>query len=349
MEHLNPIDKSVKEAVSAYLSAHPEAFGGLGRHRFTAIGGLQPTSISPVAHAVGWMQGEFMGQYLAPDIIGGRNQQLVWMEFGEDALVAGDDLVAFNGPVKPVDVGTQLHTENVLTHGRSTSIDSAEARIAAAAGINLVQIKSAQPKRLVELGKEIAIASFFQNTASYESASHYEVLSGADQFDHDDSDAIAKIRQYLKVVGDACGKRPNRIGFGDDAFEALAWNKKLLALLKEANTLGNGIPVVAQVVSLLLNAEVYISGAIYKPAAGAATTKVWRDGVHMVYAGESRDPAMEEPKFAMTAVSPDFPKVIPMVSQKGLEGGQEIRYGDCYKTYSCWKKAGAALFDATSA
>ena len=30
-----------------------------------------------------------------------------------------------------VDVGTQLHTENVLTHGRSTSIDSAEARIAA--------------------------------------------------------------------------------------------------------------------------------------------------------------------------------------------------------------------------
>ena len=68
-----------------------------------------------------------------------------------------------------------------------------------------------------------------------------------------------------------------------------------------------------------------------------------------LYAGESRDPAMEEPKFAMTAVSPDFPKVIPMVSQKGLEGGQEIRYGDCYKTYSCWKKAGAALFDATSA
>lgn len=342
MEHLNPIDKSVKEAVDAYLSSHPGAFGG---HRFTAISGLQPTSASPVAHSVGWLQSEFIGQYLAPDIIGGRNQQLVWMEFGEDALVAGNDLVAFNGPVQPVDVGTQLHTENVLTHGRSTSIDAAEARIAAAAGINLVQIKSAQPKRLVELGKEIATATFFQTLANYESAAHYETLSGADQFDHDDSDAIAKMRQYMKVVGDACGKRPNRIGFGDDAFEALAWNKKLLALLKEANTLGNGIPVVAQVVAILLNAEVYISGAIYKPAAGAATQKVWGDGAHMVYAGE---PSMESPKFAMTAISPDFPKVIPMVSQKGLEGGQEIRYGDCYKTYSCWKKAGAALLDCVS-
>ncbi len=345
MENLNPIDKSVREAVAAFLSSHPDAFGGLGRHRFTAIGGLQPTSASPVAHAVGWMQGEFMGQYLAPDILAGRNQQLVWMEFGEDALVAGDDLVAFNGPVKPVDAGNQLHTETVLTHGRKTSIDAGEARIAAAAGINLVQIKSAQPKRHVDLGKEIATATFFQTTSNYESASHYETLSGADQFNHDDSDAIAKIRQYLKVVGDACGKRPNRIGFGDDAFDALAWNKKLLALLKEANTLGNGIPVVAQIVSLLLNAEVYISGAIYKPSAGAATQKVWGDNVHAVYVGESRDPAMEEPKFAMTAISPDFPKVIPMTSQAGLEGGHEIRYGDCYKTYSCWKKAGAALFD----
>ena len=53
MENLNPIDKSVREAVSAYLSAHPEAFGGFGKHRLTAIGGLQPTSPSPIAHAVG--------------------------------------------------------------------------------------------------------------------------------------------------------------------------------------------------------------------------------------------------------------------------------------------------------
>lgn len=339
MENLNPIDKSVREAVAAFLSSHPDAFGG---HRFTAIGGLQPSSSSPVSHSVGWLQSEFMGQYLAPDIVGGRNQQLVWMEFGEDALVAGDDIIAFNGPVKPVDIGTQLHTETVLTHGRSTSIDAGEARIAAAAGINLVAIKSAQPKRLVELGKEISIATFFQTVGNYESASHYETLSGTDQFNHDDCDAIAKIRQYMRVVGDACGKRPNRIGFSDGAMEALAWNKKLLELLKQANTLGNGIPVVAQVVALLLNAEVYVSGAIYRSAPGAATTKVWGDGVHMVYAGE---PSMESPKFAMTAISPDFPKVIPMVSQRGLEGGQEIRYGDCYKTYSCWKKAGAALFD----
>jgi hypothetical protein len=350
MEHLNPIDKSVREAVSAYLSAHPEAFGGFGKHRLTAIGGLQPTSTSPIAHGVGWMQGEFMGDFLAPEILSGINQELIWREFGDDALVAGNDLVAFNGPVRLVDVDQQLHKEVVLTHALGVPIDIAEARIAAAGGSNLVESKAETPKAGVELGREVAAAAFFKSTGNYDSASHYEVLSGTDQFDHDDSDPIKKIRQYMSVVENACGKRPNRVGFGSDAMEALAWNKKLLDLLKQANTLGNGIPVVAQVIALLVGAEVAVSGAIYKAAPGAPTLKVWGDNVFMVYAGKtSGEPKLGDPKFAMTAASPSFPKIIHMVSQKGFEGGQEIRFGDCYKTYACWKKAGAALFDVASA
>lgn len=342
MENLNPIDKSVKEAVDRYLESNPGAFGG---HRFTAIGGLQPTAGGPVAQQVGWLQSQFIGQYMAPDVIGGRNQQLVWMEFGDDALVAGDDVVGFNGDVKPVDAATTLHTEAVLTHGRSTLIDVGEARIAAAAGINLVQIKSAQPKRLVELGKEIAIAAFFKDTGNYASASHYTTLSGTDQFNHDDCDAIKILRQYMLQVSGACGQRPNRIGIGTDAMESLCWNKKLLELLSKANTLGNGIPVVAQTIAYLLQAEVYVGDAIFRAAAGAASERVWGDNVFMAYVG---DAGMENPKFAATAVSPDFPKVIPMTSNKGLEGGQKINYGDCYKTYSCWKTAGAAIFDCTA-
>jgi hypothetical protein len=340
---LNPISKDVKEAVDAYFAKNPEA---LSDYRMTAIGSLQPTAGTIIPGGVGWIQGAFMGDFLAPDVIGGRDQRLVWIEYGDDALVVGDDLVAPDGPVLPVDAGMTLHAEETQTHGRSASIDAGQARMAAAVGLNLVEVKSAMPQRLVELGKEKATADFFLDTGNYAGSTQYQSLSGTDLFTDSSSNPIAKLRQLAVIVRGLCGTRPNRIGFGYEAMEALSWNESILNLLKLANTLGNGIPVTAQVVALLLNMDVAVGEAVYRTRKGGPSASVWGDNAFMVYVGGK---GLADPKFAMTAVSPDFPKVIPMVSQKGLEGGQEIRYGDCYKTFSCWKTAGAALFDCTGA
>ncbi len=339
MSKLNPIEKEVREVVARYFEAHPEKAQDF---RFTAIGSLQPTAPTIAPGGVGWIQAPFIGQYLAPDIQGGRDQRLVWVEYGDDSLVVDDDIVAPDGPVKPVDSGMTLHTEDILVHGRSASIDAGQARMAAAMGLNLVEVKSAMPRKLVELGKEKATADFFKTVGNYESSLHYETLGGTDAFNDQNSDPIAKLRSYATVVRNACGARPNRVGFGYSAMDALSWNKSILDLLKTANTLGNGIPVTAQVVAILLNMDVVVGEAIYRDRSGGTTQDVWGDNAYMVYVGGEQ---LSDPKFAMTAVSPDFPKVIPMTSQKGLEGGQEIRFGDCYKTYSCWKRAGAALFD----
>lgn len=342
MENLQPIDKSVREAVDRYLEKNPSAFGG---HRFTAIGSLQPTAPTVISGGVGWVQAPMIGKYLAPDVVGGRDNRLVWMEFGDDALVVPDDQIAPNGPVLPVDASMQLHTETVNPHGRKTTIGIEEARIAAANGINLAAIKSEAPRRLVELRKEVETATFFKTVGNYASASHYETLGGTDQFTHDDSEPIAKFRAYISVVRAACGARPNVLGIGYSAMEALSWNKSLRDLLKQANTLGNGIPVTAQVMAILLNLNVVVGETIYREAAGGSTLDVWGDNSFLVYVGGQN---LVDPKFAQTGVSPDYPKVVPMQSQAGLEGGQEIRYGDCYKTFSCWKTAAAALFDCVA-
>lgn len=345
MEQLNPVEKDIIRIVSSYLQKNPDAFGGLGQQRFTSITSIQPTAPTMMPGGVGWKQMPFIGGVLAPAVPSGRDMRLVWAEYGDYALVVDDDTVAFNGDVKPADASMTLHTESVKAHGRSVTIGNDEARVAAASGINLVAIKSGIPKRLVDLRREVLTATFFQTLSNYFDATHYETLAGTDQWSHKDSDPITKLRSYSRVVRAACGAKPNYLGLGYTAAEGLCWNESILALLKTANTLGNGIPVTLQVVATLLNTNVVAGEAIYKDQPGGSSIDVWGDNAHLVYVGGA---GLEDPKFAMTAESPDYPKVVPMTSDKGLEGGQKLNYGDVYKTYSCWKTAGAALFDCTA-
>ncbi len=340
---LTPIDSEIRKALESIFKKDPEL-----AHRFGAISGIQPSARVVQAKPIGYAEGDRILSYLAPDVVAGADRRLAHMEFGDEGVVlAGTDVVGFNGKVRTSEVATKLVEETVEAHGWGTHIDNDEVKVAAASGINLVAAKSQLPRQVVEGFKELNGANFFKATSSYASSSHYSTLSGTTKFSDysTPSDPLKTLSDLRAFITTACGRQPDTLGMGQPAMETLSWHPKILDLLKMANTLGRGIPVTSQILAQLLNMNVVVGTCIYTPQTGVAPVSVWDDNVFMDYVGDESNPTIAHPRFAMTATSPDYPQVIPMQSSKGLAGSQEIRYGDVYKTYSGKKSAGGALFD----
>ena len=337
---LNPIDKSVTEALASIAEKHPELVA-----RFGAISAIQPTSPAVMPGAVGWAQAPLVLGLLAPDVVAGRDRRLSHIEVGDEAMVIANDVVGFNDEVRQTERGMKLVQEEVEPHAWATPLDNDEVAIANSNGINIVALKSGLPRQVVETGKEVNGAAFFAATGSYASSSHYQTLQAGEKISDPNSDPLKLFSDWIEFVRTRCGLRADTMGFGPSVMNTLAWHPKVLELLKNANVLGRGIPVTAQIVAQLLNVNVVIGEGTYKASVSATPTDIWGDNVYILHVGDAARADLVQPRFAITAVSPDYPQVIPMPSTKGVRGGQEIRYADVYKTYSLKKTAGAALFD----
>ena len=340
MPALNPIEKDVREALQAIARSNPELIA-----RFGAISGIQPTAPTVQRKAIGYIQAPSILGYLAPDVVAGSDRRLVHRVFGDEPLVSGNDVVGFNGEVRTSQQAKKLVEESVEPHGWGELVDNDELKIAASSGINLAMEATTTPRAIVELNKEVNGAAFFADITSYASASHYTTLSGTSKFSDPTSDPLKAMSDQIEFVLTACGARPDYVGLGATVMNELAWHPKILDLLAKAQTLGRGIPVTAQIIAQLLNVNVVVGDKIHKSATGLPTADVWSDSVHLVYVGDEATPSLSFPRFAMTAVSPDFPTVKYHVSDKGLSGGQKIVYADCYRTYSGMKSAGFTFFD----
>jgi hypothetical protein len=319
---------------------------------FAAITNYQPASRAIIGSNVGYLQAEFIGTTLAPEMIAAPdgNEQGSYPVLGKQSMeVVDDDLVGVSGEVKEADRGVSWTAVTLDMRGRKVYIDARELRAGGAVNLNVTAQKLDMARGKVSLNKEIKIAAIFGTGGggSYASASHYETLSGTAQWSHASSAPITAITNKDEFLRGLHGRRPEYLWLSPTAYTKLRFHASITALTQYGGTPQRpGGPVTMDVIAAIFNKNVVVGEAVKATAFGGSLSDVWADSAGLAYVNSS---ALFAPRFAMTATAAGFPKTMQFRNEeRGGEGSDGHKYLEMYKAVCTLDTAGYLWLDVTA-
>lgn len=314
-----------------------------GLEKMAAIAQYLPSTRSVTKRGVGFFQGDLMGTQILPEVEINPNGTEVasYPIFGKEALYGGgDDSVQISGDVKRADLGLTWASATMVLHGKKAYIDPRETRAAGASVIDLMAAKTELIRGQVETRKETIIANLLTNTASYASASYFQVLAGGTMWSNAASTPIPVITSMLETIRQGMGVYPTHFWFSPTAFRALRFHAAITALIQYSGTPKNpGAPVSEQTLGAIFNLNIVVGRGVSITTPGGALTDVWNNCAGLAFVNEAD---LYAPQLGMTLRDPAYPKTISYrVEESGGEGSDAIKYIDLYVPVITLNSAGA--------
>lgn len=197
---------------------------------------------------------------------------------------------------------------------------------------------------LILLDREVRAANIVFNPATY-GASNKIQLSGTDQFDDPDSDALSILQQGLDST---LIFRPNTLVIGQSAWTKLRTNKSMLGALQPNVTDPKGILTREQVAELLEIERVIVGSGFVNTARkgqAVAPARVWGGHCALLHINPQAN-AQRGITFGYTAqygtrIAGSMPD-----SKIGLRGGQRVRVGETVREKVIAPELGYFIQDA---
>ncbi|MFV3126115.1 phage capsid protein [Niveispirillum sp. KHB5.9] len=197
---------------------------------------------------------------------------------------------------------------------------------------------------LILLDREVRTAGMVFNAGTYGSDNKIQ-LSGTDQFDHPDSDALGILTEGLEKV---MIFRPNTLVIGQSAWTKLRTNPSMLAALQPNVAAPKGILTKEQVAELLEIERVIVgSGWVNNARKGqtVAPTRVWGGHCALLHINKQAN-AQRGITFGITAQYGSRIAGSMADSKIGLRGGQRVRVGETVREKIIASELGYFIQDA---
>lgn len=197
---------------------------------------------------------------------------------------------------------------------------------------------------LIILDREIRTAGIVFNPATYGSANKIQ-LSGTDQFDDPDSDALSILQEGLDST---LIFRPNTLVIGQSAWTKLRTNRSMVSVLQPNVTAPKGVLTREQVAEILEIDKVIVGSSFVNNARkgqAAQPARVWGGHCALLHINPQAN-AKRGITFGFTAqygtrIAGSMPD-----SKIGLRGGQRVRVGETVKEKVIAPELGYFIQDA---
>lgn len=315
----------------------------------TALSDVQPLNNSFLPGGVAYEQNGFIGSQLLPEVSASPDGTLkaTYFTFGKEGLLNAKDEVGMYGEHQRADLGLSQANITLVKHGMSAWIDPDERSAAAAIGVNIDDAKAKVIRTQVETRKEALAAALLTATGSYASATHYETLTGTNQWSHAASDPLNAINTKIELLRSILGKRPNVLWMAPAAANALRLNPKLISYVSGGATKQNpSVPISTEMLGSILGVRVLVGESIAATTAGGTVSDIWGDYAGLLFVGGT---GMYDLKFGCTLVSSGYPlQRVERDPHKGSKGIDVLYYDDAYTHAVQLNTAGYLWSDVTA-
>lgn len=287
--------------------------------------------------AVGYKQGEFIGEKIFPVVFTDREGVQV-PKFGKGSVVEYSTERAVGAASNIITLDSPSYLPVVLEeHDLAAGVDYREE----AESLFDEQAKATRRATLgVQLRQEIETATLLQNKNAYESG-HYKDLSAATKWSDKTADPVKDIADAKEVIRAACGVRPNVLVLGAAVAHQLAYHPAL------QNVLGSNERklITPELMKIIFDVdEVIIGEAVSAPAPNKQTKDVWGNFAALIVRPKVQTAGNDEgePAFGYTFRR----KGMPLVDRYSEVGGkvEYARYTDIRKVAAVGGACGF-LFD----
>lgn len=330
-----------------------ERVGGLEqvifRHTAAPVSTFQPSNNAFLPGGIAYQQQPFIGEYLLPSVSAspdGTRKASYWT-FGQEALFASTTRIGQYGEYPRADIGLTQRDITLQDYGMSAWIEPFERSAAAAVGLNIDTEKAKVIRGQVDVGREAMAATLLTTTSNYASASHYETLSGTNQWSHSSSDPLGAVNAKIEALRAILGQRPNVLWMSPTAANALRLHPNIVKYVNGGTTRQNpAIPISLEMIGSILGLRIYVGESIAATTPGGSVSDVWNDCAGLLYVGGT---GMYDLKFGCTLVSAGYPKQrVERDPHRGLSGIDVLYYADCYTHAVQLSTAGYLWSDVTA-
>ncbi|MBS0354024.1 MAG: hypothetical protein JSR83_09010 [Proteobacteria bacterium] len=172
--------------------------------------------------------------------------------------------------------------------------------------LDISRIAMVTANDILGLDYELEVAGVATNAATY-AAGHVLALAGATKWSTDTGTPVDDVENAANVIRKKIGKRPNKLTFSADAFQAVKSNIQVRSYLPDSQM---GAPTLEQLKVIFNVDEIVVGDAIWKDETDTGQD-VWGNNAILAYvpriANASGDISLAEPGFGFTNVIDGHP------------------------------------------
>lgn len=263
--------------------------------------------LTKIAH--GYSQAELIGTKVLP-IVQETQKNLQIPIFPKDAFHSVDSIrTPGSDPARTTTDKHDTKDVNLVEHSLGDTIDRLEIEDGDTYKLKVRKTKNTLGKILNS--QEIRIAAKVNDYDSY-SANNKETLTSTDQWTHDDSDPRTQLLDAISAGKKSLGVKFNTLTLGEDGWNALLTNKKLIAFIKDANLGLTNMKTIKEVLGI---PNIYVGGGI--KIVGGSNEFIWGDNAVLSYTTTNRNPSKFDPSFGFTFQRKGHPYVNEAPDQRG--------------------------------
>jgi hypothetical protein len=246
--------------------------------------------LTGIAH--GYSQAELIGTKVLP-IVTETQKNIEIPIFPNDAFHSVDAVRTPGGdPAKTTSGKHETKEVKLVEHSLSNYVDRLEIEDGDTYKLKVRRTKDTLGKLLN--AREARIASIVNDDTKYAS-SNKETLTSGDQWTHADSDPRAQILDGLATGQKQLGVWFNTLTMGQDSWNALMQNKKLIEFIKDANLGLTNMETIKRVLGIQ---NIFVGSAV--KTANGTNSFIWGDNAVLSYTTTNRNPNKYDPSFGFT-------------------------------------------------
>jgi len=171
--------------------------------------------------------------------------------------------------------------------------------------LDISQIAMVTANDILLLDYELDVAALATNPATY-AVGHVTTLAGGTQWSHVDGTPVDDIDAAAQLIRRKTGRRPNRLIFSDDAYQAVKGNLQVQSYLPDSQL---GRPTIDQLRSVFNVEEIVVGDAVWV-SEDDVRADVWGNNAILAYVPRmagSASISLVEPAFGFTNVIEGHP------------------------------------------
>lgn len=314
---------------------------------FAGVGNYQRSTATQLPMGLSYTQAEFIGPAILREFVGGLDLKAEYPVYGTEAFeVIGSTKKPFGAKSDRVDINVAWETVTCDQHHKETTVEDAERAAGAWLPQGIDTTKANVLLSQLRTEKEIDVATLVATTSQYASG-YSETPTGADMWDHQDSDPLTDILDAKNVVRRGTRERPKTFWSGEDVLYKLQRNPKIVESIKYTGTKlspGSIVPVEGLVAMLMMDILTGSAGAI--TTAGGSIADIWAQDAGLI--NNSMDPMAQ--RFGILVTTLGYPDSREYREEQiGTKGATVIKQSDAWKAIRTNNKGGYLWKQAVTA
>lgn len=323
-------------ACGAALGYVPVDHGAFGSAAFLAVGSIRPFPVNPTLTAIAIAYRNPDIALIADDVLPRTDtgQEFQWWQYDlAQGFTVPDTRVGRKSAPNEVDFNASAVQDKVEDHGLDDVVPNEDIEAAEKHKvINPMDTATAYLTNLVNLGREIRVASKVFGAANYPAANKTTLAGNAQWSDTANSDPVAAIGDALDVPV----MRPNIAVFGQATWTKLRRHPKIVQAVK-GTAQGAGMVTRAEFAELFELQQVLVGAGFAntaKKGQAANMSRVWGKHAAFIYRDRAAGPQAGV-TFGFTAQFGT--KIAGNIDEQrtGLTGAQRVRSGERVKEIIC--------------